>query len=273
MDKVSVCIPTYNNELTIKDTINSIIAQSYTNLEIIISDDASVDNTVQIIKEFKDKRIKLFINKTNFGMPENWNQSIKYAKGKYIKLICADDILMPNAIREEIKAFSNNPKAELVVSNTNLIDENNQIIGHYHRWPKQGLNNGKILARLSLLINNFFGAPCNALFKQKTAIKSGLFNCKFKLIPDFEMWTKLAIQGDVVIINKYLNSFKIRKNSNTDKFISNKDFRFRYNKEHKNLIEKYSNELKISYYEKIISLTFRIIKNHLIKKYISYKKI
>ena len=84
---VSVCIPAYNNAAYIKETIDSILGQTYSNLELVICDDRSKDDTVKVIEAIKDDRIKLFQNEKNLGMSGNWNHCLSKCSGEFIKLI------------------------------------------------------------------------------------------------------------------------------------------------------------------------------------------
>ena len=90
---VSVCIPAYNNAAYIKETIDSILSQTYENLELVICDDNSKDNTAKVIEGIKDERIKFYKNEKNLGMSGNWNHCLSKCSGEFIKLICADDML------------------------------------------------------------------------------------------------------------------------------------------------------------------------------------
>lgn len=99
-------MPTFNGEDVIGNTLKSVFLQTYDNYEIIINDDDSTDNTVAVVKSFKDKRIKLHKNERNLGYSGNLNQCIKYAIGDIIYLMADDDILAKNALYETNKAFS-----------------------------------------------------------------------------------------------------------------------------------------------------------------------
>lgn len=103
--KFSILIPTYNGEKVIDQTLRSILSQDYSNYEIIISDDFSKDNTIQVIKAFKDSRIKIFINNSNLGYPENLNIANSKASGEIIYLMGQDDILSVGALLNTHKAF------------------------------------------------------------------------------------------------------------------------------------------------------------------------
>ena len=99
---VSVCIPAYNNEDYILETINCILSQSYKNIELIVVDDNSSDDTYKVVKSVKDVRLKAYRNKDNLGMAGNWNRCLELCSGKYIKLVCADDLLHKRLIEKEV---------------------------------------------------------------------------------------------------------------------------------------------------------------------------
>ena len=110
---VSVCIPAYNNAAYIKETIDSILKQTWKNLELVICDDKSKDNTIEVIESIKDDRIRLCKNEKNLGMSGNWNKCLHECKGEFIKLICADDMLREDAIeKEEAKWKAESEEAE-----------------------------------------------------------------------------------------------------------------------------------------------------------------
>ena len=140
---VSVCIPAYNNAEYIKDTIDSILNQTYQKIELVIVDDNSKDNTYELIREIGDERIKLYHNDKNLGMSGNWNRCLSLCTGKYAKLVCADDILSPDALKREVDALEANPSAVIAESDTKLIDLNGKGKGFYKRYKKSGLVDGK----------------------------------------------------------------------------------------------------------------------------------
>ena len=104
--KFSICIPNYNYGHLIGKTIQSVINQSYQNFEIIVADNCSTDNSVSIIKSFKDNRIKLIQNEINIGFTNNLQQVTKNACGDYINLLSSDDIMKPEALQSYYKAIT-----------------------------------------------------------------------------------------------------------------------------------------------------------------------
>ena len=144
---VSICIPAYNNAAYIKDTIDSILSQTYKNLELVIVDDKSKDDTVAVIKSIPDERIRLYENEKNLGMSGNWNHCLELCKGEYIKLICADDMLAPDAIEKEARALTEHPDVVMAESDTRLVDLNGKYKGWYRRYRTKGVESGKKIAR------------------------------------------------------------------------------------------------------------------------------
>ena len=100
MSKISVCIPSYNHEKYIYHTIESVLNQSFQDFEIIISDDNSSDNTLEIAKSFKDSRIKIIENKKNNGTSINTNIAIENSCGEFIALIASDDMMHQDRLKK-----------------------------------------------------------------------------------------------------------------------------------------------------------------------------
>ena len=106
---VSIIIPTYNRQEFIKDAINCAINQYYHNIEIIIVDNCSTDNTMSVVEDFanKDKRIKYFKNNENIGPVNNWKKCIDIASGDFVKILWSDDLIEKDFISDSIKLFDN----------------------------------------------------------------------------------------------------------------------------------------------------------------------
>lgn len=127
--KISVCMATYNGEKYIYEQISSILNQIHNNDELIISDDHSTDHTVKIIEEFKDSRIQIFLNNGTKGYTKNFENAIKNASGDIIFLSDQDDIWIEGKVEKMVKKLE---KADLVVSNSEVVDSNLKTIHPSH---------------------------------------------------------------------------------------------------------------------------------------------
>jgi len=265
---VSVCIPAYNNADYIKDTIMSVLKQTYKNLELIVVDDNSTDHTVEVLESIKDERLKIVKNSQNLGMVGNWNRCLELASGEYVKLICADDMIAKNAIEKEAKAMKKHPSVNLVESDTRLVDIYGKKTGQYKRYHKSGVVDGIKLAKKSLMLKDFYGAPVNNLIRHSALEKTGGFDTSFTYILDFDMWLRLSCTGDVYIIHEQLNSFRIRNDSNTGVLIGEK--RDVYNAEHRKLLEKHAKTgfIKMSGFDIEVSMLIRKLRNIAIGVYL-----
>lgn len=136
--RISVCMATYNGEKYLKAQLDSILLQLSVNDEIIISDDGSLDATLEIIASYKDSRIKVLHNQSRHGVVPNFENAIKYASGDYIFLCDQDDVWHLDKVRICVKALQ---KIDLVVHNSLIMDENGLISDRDYfslRHPRNG---------------------------------------------------------------------------------------------------------------------------------------
>lgn len=217
MSKVSICIPVYNGEDTIRETIESAINQTYKDLEILIIDNVSTDRTPEIVKEFKDDRIVFLQNETNLGMAGNWNECLKRATGEYIHFLCADDSLKKSCIEKKMKIASSRDDIAIVTSSTDIINEKNELVMRRNRFLRNVIINGKRYAKKSLRRGNIFGEPSVIMFKRSLIEKAGEFSTNLCYTTDWEFWIRLATFGKVAYIYEPLSKYRISLDNTTAK--------------------------------------------------------
>ncbi|MDR0680803.1 MAG: glycosyltransferase [Dysgonamonadaceae bacterium] len=210
---VSICIPCYNAGKFIGDTVRSVLVQTYRNLEIIVCDDCSKDNTLQIVQSFTDPRITVYVNEHNLGCSGNYNHVLSYAKGKYVKLLCADDLITSDCIEKQVRAFEDNEGKNIVMVTASkyVINENGKRI-FSKNFPGKGLIEGKKAIRRSVLYGtNIFGEPGLPLIKTDVLRKtSGVTEDKYyTYCNDFDLWCKILLHGNLFVINEPLFLFRI----------------------------------------------------------------
>lgn len=129
---VSILIPTYNYARYLPEAIESVLAQDFTDFELIVADDCSTDNTEAVCREYerKDSRIRFVRHEKNLGMVENWNWCLQQAGGRYIKYMLADDkFLRPYALGQLVESIEKSPGISLVISARALMDTHSEITG------------------------------------------------------------------------------------------------------------------------------------------------
>ncbi|HMT02225.1 MAG TPA: glycosyltransferase [Burkholderiales bacterium] len=212
MPKVSVIIPSFNHEKFIAEAINSVLNQTFQDFEIIITDDASTDNTVDEIKKIKDSRIKLFINEVNQGAVITTNNCIKLSKSEYIALINSDDIWQNNKLEEQINFIESNPNYSVVFSQAYIIDENNNEITDDNSCYRDVFNK-KNRSRFEWLNYFFYNGNClchpSILIKKSIYDELGLYNELIANLPDFDMWIRICLKYEIYIIPKKLVGFRV----------------------------------------------------------------
>jgi glycosyltransferase involved in cell wall biosynthesis len=126
---ITVAMPIYNAGEYLADAVNSIIAQTYTNWELLIIDDGSTDSAIDSIRSIKDERIKILKDGLNIGLAARLNQAIDLAKGQYFARMDQDDISMPERFKMQIDALEANPNLDLVATRALTINSKNKIVG------------------------------------------------------------------------------------------------------------------------------------------------
>ncbi|MBV8070574.1 MAG: glycosyltransferase family 2 protein [Acidobacteriaceae bacterium] len=123
--RVTLAMPVYNGERYIEEAIRSILAQDFTDFELVITDNASTDRTEEICRGFAatDSRVRYVRNERNLGAARNYNRGFELANGEYLKWCAHDDLISPNCIGELVRALDGNPKAVLAFPKTECIDE------------------------------------------------------------------------------------------------------------------------------------------------------
>lgn len=212
---VSVCIPVYNSESTIKATLDSVLEQSYSNIEIIVVDNCSTDNTWQIINSFADSRMKKFKNDNNIGMVRNWNKCLEYASGVYVHFLCGDDLLVPTCIEKKVVLADTDEDISLVFSASEIINESDKVILTRQQFNINCVLDGKELAKKSFGFGNLYGEPSNVLFRRSLVEKIGAFNTRLFYSIDWEMWLRLSMIGKVGYIVEPLMKYRISKSNGT----------------------------------------------------------
>lgn len=216
---VSICIPTYNAAKTLPYTLKSIVNQSYSKLEIIVVDNASTDETGEIVKDFMKKYdIKYHRNNENIGPVDNLSRCIELANGEYTAIFHADDYYKPDIIKKEVEAFQENPSVGAVFTLANFINENNKLIGESPPIPPElkdrAIYYSDIL--ISTIKNPYFLITPSALVKSEIYKQLAEFNGdKFGTAADFDMWLRISEIVPITVLNEKLICYRLSNKQGT----------------------------------------------------------
>ena len=216
---VSILVPSFNHERTIRQTLDSALAQTFSDFELVIVDDASTDSTWDIIASYRDARIKVFRNATNLGMVQNWNHCLEMSSAPLVQFLFADDLLAPTCLTRKIEAISAAPDITLAFSASSVIGSDGRILMRRRPFLHTAVHDGMRLAHRSFLTKNVFGEPSNVLFRRAfLAPAGGSFRSNLVYSVDWELWIRLSSLGQVAYLQDDLMSFRISHSSVTGSF-------------------------------------------------------
>jgi glycosyltransferase involved in cell wall biosynthesis len=213
--EISICIPTYNGEKYIARTIQSVLDQTFSNFEIIVSDDGSTDRTLEIVRSFNDPRIVRIDSLSKVGAEANWNNSVANARADLIKLVCQDDLLYRHCLQTEFEAMSvsANQDVAFCFSLRDFVTPNNRFIKgrRIANSDQKKLSRTQMLRRIVRSGGNPIGEPMAVTFRKTAFERAGKFHGDYVI--DLNMWVGLLDVGSALFIPSRLSAFRISKTS------------------------------------------------------------
>lgn len=223
---VTVLIPTYNRPYFLSMAIESVLAQTYTNIEIFISDNSPNEDTKNMMQQYllKYPNIK-YEHHPEYDFFANWNRVQEYnnPKAEYINYLMDDDMFMPTKIEKMVAAMEQCPNASIVTSYRMRIDEDNNVLPDDEANEKIYQENSEIAGEkvgkaLLMYMANFVGEPTTVLIR-----KSAFGDCKLGwtgnerrfLVTDYPAWLKLLEKGNMVYLIEALSCFRKHKDQDT----------------------------------------------------------
>src|SRR5574344_1985187 len=214
MVKVSVILPVYNGEKYLAQSIESVLKQTYKDLELIIVNDCSIDNTLNISNEYaqKDGRVKVITNTENKKLPASLNIGFSQAQGEYLTWTSDDNFYKLNAIDRMLQFLNEHPENTMVCSDFYRIDTKNQ-------------NNNCVMKLEPSKLNMMFGNQVGAcfLYRKSVADEVGEYDDSMFLAEDYDYWLRILLKGDIGHIDECLYNYRIHSKSLTGTRMSDID--------------------------------------------------
>jgi glycosyltransferase involved in cell wall biosynthesis len=214
---VSVCIPTYRGAPHVGATIESVLAQTFEDFELIVVDDGSPDETAAVVARYRDPRIRFAQNKRNLGAEANWNRCVEMVRGRYVKLLPQDDLLAPECLARQVAVLEADIRQHLalVFCARSIIDADSQTIMR-RGFPsrRSGEIAGRDVIRSCIRRGaNLIGEPGSVLLRTALAKRVGRFDGSLPYVIDLDYWFRLLLHGNAYYVADTLASFRVSRGS------------------------------------------------------------
>lgn len=204
---VSVLMPVFNREDFVKQAINSILQQTYKNIELIVCDDCSTDNTRSVIQATHDPRLKLICNERNMGISYTRNRLLKNCNGEFIGLLDSDDLALPDRIERQVGYLFKHREVSLVGGACVVIDKDGRQLKQEIKYETDPED-----IRCALLFRNCF-VQSTILFK-RSILKDFFYNEGLTHAEDYELWGRLSLRYKLVNLNSVVGLYRVHSNNN-----------------------------------------------------------
>ncbi len=226
---VSVVVPAYQGARWILDAVRSALAQTFSDLEVVVVDDASSDDTAALAASTGDPRVRVVRNERNLGLAANWDRATSLARGEHVKWLLQDDVLYPRCVERLLEPMREHEDAAFAFCPRDLVldddagDDERELadwIRDVHLAlgpPPAYAPPGDLFARWSKAkcLGNVVGEPTCVLARRATIARAGLFHRRLVQLVDMEMWGRLAFFGGVAFVDEALCTFRIHRRSAT----------------------------------------------------------
>lgn len=210
--RVSIVIPSYNNEDYIAETMRSVLDQTYDDYEVVVADHSSTDRTADLLAQFADDpRVRLLTTPAGGGAERNWNRVTEEARGELVKLVCGDDLLYPDALSTQVAAFDAHEGVVMVASSRDIVDASGRAIVRDHGLGGlSGRVAGTVALRRGVVKGaNIFGEPCCVLLRRDVLEKVGGWHGNPGFMIDQGTYSRVLLQGDLVATPGPVAAFRV----------------------------------------------------------------
>jgi len=195
--KVTVVIPVYNREKYVRDTIDSILAQTFTDFELLVIDDGSTDKSREVVRSYHDPRIRLVCNEANEGIPKTRNKGIQLARGEYLAFLDSDDWAYPERLAKQVAFLDNHPDHAAVSAWTDWMDEEGRPLGRIKR---------KAVSPQEIAAQRLFqsGLRNTASMARTVVLRNYSHQEQYDTSEDFDLWSRIAAKHKLASLPEVL---------------------------------------------------------------------
>jgi glycosyltransferase involved in cell wall biosynthesis len=213
---VSVAIPAYKGAAYIAETIESVLAQSLRDLELIVVDDCSPDGTAEIVAAYHDPRVRLYRNESNLGPQGNWNRCLHESRGRYFKLLPQDDVLMPDCLEKQVAVLEADASESISLvfcARTIVLPNGRRVMQRGYPGMGGEIPGRYLLNRCVRRGSNLIGEPGAGMFRRSLAAKVGGYDASNPYVVDLDYWFRLLQMGNAYYLDEPLITFRVSGSS------------------------------------------------------------
>lgn len=212
--RVSVCIPAYNAASFLPAALDSVLAQTFAEFELVVSDDASVDDTPAVCARYRDPRFRAVRSEDRLGQAGNWNRCVELARGEFVIVLHADDELEPAYLERAVAALDADPDVGLVHCAVEHIDEQGRTLSVQRLLERDLVDrDGEILRRL--LVEGCVINPAGVLARREAFAEAGPFSDRIVWGVDWHMWIRIALRRPLAYLAEPLARYREHAHSGT----------------------------------------------------------
>ena len=213
---VSVVVPVFNGLQHLRPLVDSLLDQTYPNLEFVFSDGGSTDPSREFINSLTDPRIRIIEQPPGTSAAENWTAASQEAQGEFTKLICQDDVLYPHAIEQQVADLMSQPRAVMSIASRDIVDARGRTI--FRNRGLSGIKGAVIdgpraIRECYLQGTNVIGEPLAVLFRTEALKQSLPWQDENPLMLDLSMYEKVAPRGQICVHHEPIGAFRVSSSS------------------------------------------------------------
>jgi hypothetical protein len=211
---VSICVPSYNAARFLPAAIDSVLAQDFADFELVVSDDASADDTAAVLSRYADPRLRVVRSEDRLGQAGNWNRCVELARAEYVVLLHADDELLPGYLERAVAVLDADEQVRLVHCSVEHIDEAGNLL-FVQTLLDEDLVDGDCLILRRLLLEGCVINPAGVMVRRAAYERAGPFTDRIVWGVDWHMWIRVALQGAVAYLTEPLARYREHGQSGT----------------------------------------------------------
>lgn len=209
--RVSVVIPTYNGASFIGSSLDSVFGQTMEDFEVVVTDDGSTDETLEIVRSYDDPRLVVIADTSRLGAEGNWNRALTHASAPYVKLLPQDDLMYPEVLQRQVDVLDGDASLSFVAARRDIVGSDGTVL--VRDRGLRGLCGRISLERGSRAIvrsgTNQFGEGAAILFRREVARAVGEFDGSIPYVIDVDFWHRLLKWGPALGLCETLAAFRV----------------------------------------------------------------